>query len=206
MTPEEVAEVSSSGLSFSINMASSILLSTLFGIYSLACFISLYIYFKTKSNVGSAKKAMIYVFLGDLSLMLIYFVLSVAATLELVKYGLVVSLPGGITEQIVAADLGSQIRVYDNICVWLSNAIPLIADTVIVWRAWAVWMDNTKVKWTLLLLMLADIAVCLADTALDTTLSSMTLQSGEDINLDWIAVVLSLSVNMIATCSIAFRA
>ncbi|KAF9038258.1 hypothetical protein BDP27DRAFT_788622 [Rhodocollybia butyracea] len=205
MTPEEVAEVKSAGSLFFIDVVSDIFLSTLFGIYCLAYCISLYIYFNTKGNAGNAKKAMICVLLGNFVLMLILFVSFVAVTPELVKYGLVVILPGGIMEQIVAANSQSQVTILTNLYSWLSNVIPFIADIVIVWRAWALWTNNTKVKWTLLLLTFADIAVSLADSVVHSTVFQR--RSNESaISLDWVAVILSLSVNLIATCSIAFQA
>ncbi|KAF9045866.1 hypothetical protein BDP27DRAFT_1454983 [Rhodocollybia butyracea] len=211
MTPEEVAAVSSAGLALFEEVTSDIFLSVLSGIYFLAYCISLYIHFRTKGNAGNAKKAMICVLLGNFVLMLMLFVSFVALVMpDFVKYKLLVTHPEGIMEQIIADDLQSHLKVYNTICSWLGNFIQLIADIVIVWRAWAVWIDNATVKWTLLLLMLADIAVCLADTAVDSTMlapmSSSSQSSSESINLDWVAVVLSLSVNMVATCSIAFRA
>ncbi|KAF9076347.1 hypothetical protein BDP27DRAFT_1357833 [Rhodocollybia butyracea] len=158
MTPEEAVEVSSIGLALSMDVAANIVLfSVLFGLYSLAYYISIYIYFKTKGDAGNAKHAMICVLLGNYVLMLIFCVSSVASTPETVQHDLILTLPGGIMEQIVAANSRSQITVYQNLLTWLSNLIPLIADAVIMWRAWAVWMDNRKVKGTLLLFMLADI-------------------------------------------------
>ncbi|KAF9016468.1 hypothetical protein BDP27DRAFT_1378753 [Rhodocollybia butyracea] len=126
MTPEEVAAVSSTGLGLFEDVASKIV------------FLSILLGIYSMAYCVS---------------LYIYFKTKI---LELLKYGLIVTLPGGVLEQRVATE--SQLTVYNKIHAWLTNFIPLIADTVIVWRAWAVWMDNTKVKWTLLLLILADIA------------------------------------------------
>ncbi|KAF9060149.1 hypothetical protein BDP27DRAFT_1430403 [Rhodocollybia butyracea] len=103
----------------------------------------------------------------------------------------------------------SQILVYAKMQNWLQNIIGLIADGVIAWRAWAVWMDNKKVKWTLFVLMFADIAptpgVSLADAvATDIGYDHQDLSQSQI--LDGVTFVLSLSVNMVATCLIAFRA
>ncbi|KAF9059034.1 hypothetical protein BDP27DRAFT_1371906 [Rhodocollybia butyracea] len=183
MTPEEAAAVSSAGQAF-------------FWIHSLAYCISLHIYFKTQGNARNAKKALICVLFGKFVLMLILFMSYAAATCMLVKYGLVVTLPGGILEQIEAANLQPHLKVYQNICGWLGNVIPCIGDTVIVWRAWAVWMDNRKLKWTLFLLMLADIAVSLADVAIfPIKFQPRSPQSvAEGTILDWVTVVMSLSL------------
>ncbi|KAF9072060.1 hypothetical protein BDP27DRAFT_1401044 [Rhodocollybia butyracea] len=202
MTPEEVMELSHIGVVFFENFVRTIIALLLFGIYFLAFCIGLYIYCHKNSTAGGAKKAMICVLLGTFVLMLLLLVSGVAPVPGLVKYALVVTLPGGIMEQIVAADAQSHSLVYNTITNWLSNMVILITDTVIVWRAWAMWMDNAKVRWTLLLLMLANIGVSLADSALD----SQTVLNNLAVTLDWVSIVLSFSVNMIATCLISFRA
>ncbi|KAF9061292.1 hypothetical protein BDP27DRAFT_1429106 [Rhodocollybia butyracea] len=202
MTPEEVAAVSRAGLAFFENLGVDILVSTLFGIYFLAYCISLYIYFKKKGNAGNAKKAMICVLHGNFALMVMLIVSFVAVTLEVVKYAQVIS--GGSMKQIAIADSKLSRIVENDISIWSGNVIELIADTVIVWRAWAVWMDNTKVKWTLLLLMLADTAVSLADCVAVSATDVLT--ESQSISLDWVAIILSLSVNIVATCLIGFRA
>lgn len=66
---------------------------------------------------------MMCVLLGTFVLMLLFSVSYVAPVPGLVKYNLVVTLPGGIMEQTVAANTQSHIIVYDNICDWLSNII-----------------------------------------------------------------------------------
>ncbi|KAF9072047.1 hypothetical protein BDP27DRAFT_1320988 [Rhodocollybia butyracea] len=188
MTPEEVTELSNVGLVLFQNSFQAILMLILSGIYCLAFCIGLYLYWKNTAATV-AKKALICVLLGTFVLMLLRLVCYMAPGLKLVKYGLVVTLPGGIMEQIVVADTQSQVTVYVFISTWSTNIIIAITDAVIVWRAWAIWVDNMKVRWTLLLVMLADI---------DYQNSSITL--------DWVNFILSLSVNIIATCLISFQA
>ncbi|KAF9062270.1 hypothetical protein BDP27DRAFT_1428114 [Rhodocollybia butyracea] len=192
MTPEEVDEISAAGFVFMHNIGLNIILtSTLLGMYCLAFYISLYIYMK-KRNAGGAKKAMLCVLLCTFILMLMFFVSTVGSLFEHV-----VSLPHAIKQ--------SQGQIYETIISWLSNIIALIADSVIAWRAWAVWMDNKKVKWTLLVLILADIGITLSDGAVDESVLDHHLTINA-IPLDCDAFVLSLSVNVIATSLIAFRA
>ncbi|KAF9064014.1 hypothetical protein BDP27DRAFT_1367561 [Rhodocollybia butyracea] len=218
MTPEEVADTSAIGLMIMQDVGLIIVLSSVFiGIYCLTFCISLYIYLRDK-NTGVAKKAMFSVLFGTFVLMLMVFVSNVGLLFDLVKHYLVLSLPGGIREQIAASTMQSQILVYAKMQNWLQKYYSefgepytegLIADGVIAWRAWAVWMDNKKVKWTLFVLMFADIAptpgVSLADAvATDIGYDHQDLSQSQI--LDGVTFVLSLSVNMVATCLIAFRA
>ncbi|KAF9020863.1 hypothetical protein BDP27DRAFT_1439408 [Rhodocollybia butyracea] len=210
MTPEEVAETSAAGFVLFYDLATIILNSTLFGIYCLGFYISFQIYMRKRMS-GSATKAMICVLFGTFVLMLMLFVSHIGFLLGLVKIGLVVSLPGGIMEQSRAADVQPEAILYQNISSWLSNSIILIADAVIVWRACAVWTDSKKVKWTLLMFMLAELesplapGVSLAD-GVNVSLDFPQEAEVKSIVLDSVTFVLSLNVNVVATCSIAFRA
>ncbi|KAF9065040.1 hypothetical protein BDP27DRAFT_1332614 [Rhodocollybia butyracea] len=181
MTPDEAAETSIIGDSLLQNLAEIIITSTLFGIY-------LYQLCRrtSASKTGRPKKAMTYMLFSTFVLILILVV--------------AMCLPGGIIEA-----TGSQLqhtlcaKIFDG----LINTILFIADTVILWRAWAVWMNNKKVKWTLLILMLADMGVSLADCIADFRIPSTQVNGA--ITLDWVYFLLSLFVNMIATCLIALR-
>ncbi|KAE9388961.1 hypothetical protein BT96DRAFT_1071837 [Gymnopus androsaceus JB14] len=85
--------------------------------------------------------------------------------LLLVKFGLVVSLPGGLMAQAMAANLILATEILGG---WLQDFLFLIADTAIVWRAWALWAENRLIKWTLLIILLADIGLGIADGVLFT--------------------------------------
>ncbi|KAF9069394.1 hypothetical protein BDP27DRAFT_1421033 [Rhodocollybia butyracea] len=205
MTPEEVIELSDIGLDLFQNFVEIIIALIIFGIYCLAWCISLSIYWQNSTSTTSAKKAMICALLGTFVLMLLFLGSQAIVIPVLVKYELVVTLPGGIMEQIGAANAETHSSVYDPIHDWVINIIAFIADTVIVWRAWAMWMGNRKVKWTLLLLMLANLAVSVADGFADTDPRHFN-QNRSSSTLDWVNFILSFSVNMIATCLISFRA
>ncbi|KAE9392327.1 hypothetical protein BT96DRAFT_1057605 [Gymnopus androsaceus JB14] len=136
----------------------------------------------------------------------------IAAGLFLVKFGLVESLPGGLIVQEMAASLKS--IVAGILQIWLQNSIFLIADTAIVWRAWALWAENRLINWTLLIMLLADIGglfclidrlgISIADAIVDTE-SSINLNLGNSLPLDWISAALNLTVNIVATLLIAHR-
>ncbi|KAF9065834.1 hypothetical protein BDP27DRAFT_1366100 [Rhodocollybia butyracea] len=149
MTPGEVAKTSSVGVVLLLNMAKIVVTSTLFGMYCLACCISLYIHFNYSTR--------------------------------------------GIIEQVAAANAQSQGVVYDNICFWLSNIIcGELGDC-----GWTI----RKYRWDWFVRMGASIADGIGDS-----LAASLAHFNNAITLDWVTVVLSLSVNIIATCLIAFRA
>ncbi|KAF9077403.1 hypothetical protein BDP27DRAFT_608580 [Rhodocollybia butyracea] len=123
MTPEEVAELSNFGLELYLDLVQNICTLILFGIYCLAFCIALYTYwwsYLQRSSAAGAKKIMICVLLGTFVLMLVLLVSGVVPISGLVKYGLVVTLPGGILEQTMAANTQP---VYYDIMIWSSNII-----------------------------------------------------------------------------------
>ncbi|KAE9388104.1 hypothetical protein BT96DRAFT_981167 [Gymnopus androsaceus JB14] len=122
--------------------------------------------------------------------------------LLLVKFGLVLSLPGGIIAQEMAAN--SKSLVTDIVEVWAGALILLMADMAIIWRARAIWVENRLIKWILLIILLLDIGVNIADTIVDTKLFLNLVVN--TITLDWLSIVLNLMVNVVATLLIAYRA
>ncbi|KAF9069391.1 hypothetical protein BDP27DRAFT_1520147 [Rhodocollybia butyracea] len=188
MTPEEVLELSYIGFVFCENFVRTIIAFVLFGIYCLAWCIIFFIYWRN-STASDAKETMICVLFGTFVLMLLFLGSQVAPVPGLIKYDIIMTLPGGIMEQIVVAKAESHITIYDPIHDWLFNIIVITTDTVIMWRAWAMWKDNTKAKWTLLLLMLANIdiilGVGLADSNTNSSPSRITQDLNNIITLDW---------------------
>ncbi|KAE9404084.1 hypothetical protein BT96DRAFT_935860 [Gymnopus androsaceus JB14] len=117
--------------------------------------------------------------LFGLVIVVIYTCANDAFTLFLVKFGLVVSTSGGLIAQEMAANLKATVtEILED---WSGNFIFLIADTAIVWRAWALWTDFRLVKWTLLIILLLDIGISIADATFDTR----NIFSGNPLDLDW---------------------
>ncbi|KAF9065750.1 hypothetical protein BDP27DRAFT_1450050 [Rhodocollybia butyracea] len=207
MTPEEVEEVTHIGQVLWGNTAQTILQSVLYGIYCSGVALSICLYSSNKC-ASRAKNASTFFLVGTFVLMILYIVSQSAAILTLIKYGLVVSLPGGIMSQAAAADLQPLLRLSQLITIWSRSIVSLIADAVIAWRASGVWVGNKAAKWTLVVLMLADIAVSLVDDIADSRLelSPNSNVSNSIVALDGIVFAVALSVNMVATCLIGFRA
>ncbi|KAE9399613.1 hypothetical protein BT96DRAFT_993798 [Gymnopus androsaceus JB14] len=126
---------------------------------------------------------------------------TLATDLVILKIGLVVTLPGGLMAQEMAADSESLIHVALPFQAWFGNLTLLVADAFIVWRAWAIWRENMIIKWILIILLLLDIGVSIADGILDTM-----GEANSTITLDWVSAVLNLAVNVAATLLIVYRA
>jgi len=124
--------------------------------------------------------------------------------LVLLKFGLIKSAPDGLAAQQLAASAKPILGIWNAIIVWSVNLSILIADGIIVWRAYALWLNHRIVKWILIVILLADIALTFADTITDTV--EETLESNSILTLDYISVVVSLIVNIVATSLIAYRA
>ncbi|KAE9400045.1 hypothetical protein BT96DRAFT_975543 [Gymnopus androsaceus JB14] len=79
-----------------------------------------------------------------------------------------------------------------------------MADMAIVWRAWALWAENKLITWTLLIILLADIGVNIADVIVNCK-AELNFNNNA-VTSDWISTVLNLAVNIVATLLIAHRA
>ncbi|KAE9396250.1 hypothetical protein BT96DRAFT_977550 [Gymnopus androsaceus JB14] len=201
MIPQESERIALLGTVFFENMASLIFRSWLFGVYILTFMISMHIILQ-KENNGWA-------YIGLIGLLLAGFVMTALDTFAnfvfnflLVKYALVVSLPGGLIAQEIAANLkSSAMNILQS---YSGNFIFLIADTAIVWRAWALWAHNKLIKWTLFIILLADIGTSIADAVVDN--EANIHMSKNAVTMDSLSAALNLTVNIVATLLIAHRA
>ncbi|KAE9395143.1 hypothetical protein BT96DRAFT_923061 [Gymnopus androsaceus JB14] len=148
---------------------------------------------------------MIIVFLAGFVMTVLNICIEIIEILILVKFGFVLSLPGGLAAQEMAANSQST-EIWGNIvgenCYTL---LILMGDGVVVWRVWAIWADNRVIKWTLIIFLLLDIGISLADAIRDSE-ANINPGTGSLVTLDWVCIVLSLTVNTIATMLIAYRA
>ncbi|KAE9396110.1 hypothetical protein BT96DRAFT_120793 [Gymnopus androsaceus JB14] len=165
MTPEESKKIALLGSVSFQNISDLIFSIALFGVYILAFIISMHIISQRKNN-GRAHKALIALLLVGFVILVLATCADIAANLSLVKYNLMVSLSTGIVAQEMAANL--QVIVVDNIANCSANINVLIADIAIVWRAWALWVENRLIKWALLIILLLDICISIVDSVADT--------------------------------------
>ncbi|KAE9400905.1 hypothetical protein BT96DRAFT_1018543, partial [Gymnopus androsaceus JB14] len=204
MTPEESEQIAYAGSVVFENTSTIILLSGLAGVYILAFTISMHIILR-KNNNRWAYKALIALLLMAFALAALFACLDIALGLLEVKFGFVVSLSGGLIAQELAAD--SKVSGMSIISDWAANFTFLIADTAIVWRAWALWTENKLVKWTLLIILLADIGINIADAVVDTKVTINALNTDNNsVTFDSLSPALNLTVNIVATFLIAHRA
>jgi len=88
--------------------------------------------------------------------------------------------------------------ILEEIC---ENIMFLIGDAIIVWRAWAIWAESQITRFCLIILLLVDIGINIADAVVDARVSN-----GDSVTLDWIYSVMNLVVNIIATLLIVYQA
>ncbi|KAE9403824.1 hypothetical protein BT96DRAFT_451425 [Gymnopus androsaceus JB14] len=199
MTPEESEQIAFLGAVLFENISALILGVGLFGVYILAFIISMHIVFQ-KENNGWAHKVLIALLLAGFAMIALVTCSNIAGNLLLVKFGLVMSLPGGLLAQETAANLKALLTsILNN---WSGNFIYLIADTAIIWRAWALWAENRLIKWTLLIILLADIGISIADNIVGTK----AYLTSNSVTLDSLSTAVNLTVNIVATLLIAYRA
>ncbi|KAF9073351.1 hypothetical protein BDP27DRAFT_1318752 [Rhodocollybia butyracea] len=203
MTPEEAQVINGIGVINYKNVSNMVLVCMLHGMYCLVFLTSIYIYLNKRSK-REATINLLCAIMATLVLITMYFIGFMTEIFVLVKYGIILSLPGGVIAQTESANSQSILLVWDVISIWLAYVIYLVADGMIVWRAWAVWMDNRGVKLTLAFLMFADIGVDLAAGVTDTR--TRILGGQETQTLDWVNVALSFTINVVATSLIGFQA
>ncbi|KIK54733.1 hypothetical protein GYMLUDRAFT_249251 [Collybiopsis luxurians FD-317 M1] len=88
---------------------------------------------------------------------------------------------------------------------WSLTSSMLLNDLIVIWRAWILFQRERFWQAALVLLMVVNIGIQIADCILDNINVKAQL-SGSDIILDWISAFISMVVNMFATGLIAWRA
>ncbi|KAF9058869.1 hypothetical protein BDP27DRAFT_1342558 [Rhodocollybia butyracea] len=202
MTPGEQTEIENAASLIIESCFSLIVSCALYGeSYSKTSMTLIQIEFDSKGRPGPMKKAMLCLVLSTFAMVTPYYVVYQGSPLIIIKHELMVSLPGGIKAQITAANSQLLLKVFSDIIDCLCNSIVLLVDAVIVWRAWAMFMDSKTVKLLLVFLVVVDIGVTIADCVADT--KNVMFWT---VSLDWAQIIVSLSVNLAATCLIAIRA
>ncbi|KAE9388298.1 hypothetical protein BT96DRAFT_981099 [Gymnopus androsaceus JB14] len=204
MLSEESEQLAAVGTVLLQNISALMFEIGLLGVYTLAFIISMHTILQ-KENNGRAHKALIVLLLAGFVMVVLYTCANIAANFFLVNSGLVVSLTGGLMAQEMAADLKVSVMIITQ--EWSGDFMVLIADMAIVWRAWALWSENRLIKWTLLIILLTDIGVNIADVIADIRIDISTNgKCNRTVTLDWLGALLNLIVNIVATLLIAHRA
>ncbi|KAF5392360.1 hypothetical protein D9757_001589 [Collybiopsis confluens] len=88
---------------------------------------------------------------------------------------------------------------------WVTTLITLLGDFIVAWRAY-ILLEHARIWRTILcILVLANIALNIVDSVIDD-LEVTRVFAGDFSVLDWLSTVLSLSVNLLATSMIAWKA
>ncbi|KAE9397998.1 hypothetical protein BT96DRAFT_940523 [Gymnopus androsaceus JB14] len=130
-----------------------------------------------------------------------YVVLS-AQYLVAVKVGFMQQLSGGVEEQaLVANNAASPWDAQNN---WTITLGLMFGDGIVTWRACAVWPGMRSIRYVLVGLMAANIAVNLADCIVGNLVSLNEITETTPA-LNDASTFLSLAVNMIATLTVAVK-
>ncbi|KAF9058874.1 hypothetical protein BDP27DRAFT_1342567 [Rhodocollybia butyracea] len=191
MTPEEAHEIVQVGSRIMYNVR----VKYWIGMYCLVFFTFIHIFWNKEGAPWPRR-----VLISFLSVAFIIMTLEISAEL---MYELVIIK--SLSPRNIIAHTQPTTIAWNMIIKWTINLIYLIADTVIVWRAWAICGENRLIKWTLTILMLTVVGVNIADPVVDTRSIVLSENTQSAITLDWVAVVVSLVVNIIATFLIAHR-
>ncbi|KIK52228.1 hypothetical protein GYMLUDRAFT_970649 [Collybiopsis luxurians FD-317 M1] len=88
---------------------------------------------------------------------------------------------------------------------WGLTVSMLCSDFIVVWRAWVLFQQERLWKIALVLSMIVNIGIQLADCILDD-ININVFTSNSSMILDWLSLVVSLVVNMLATGLISWKA
>jgi len=198
MTPAEAEEISAWGSEMFLNICVTIFNCVLYGVYILA--FSLGMWLLREQRAGWAPKALVVL------LVIAFFAVTgvscgnmILPPCSFVEAGLSRSPYAAQSLELVSIILSG----------WSSNILFLTADIVIAWRACAIWMESKAVKWTLMVLLILDAGFEAMDAIVETRFLVLDFQLPGGVLWDWPVVLqplLSLTVNIVATVLIAYRA
>ncbi|KAF9064808.1 hypothetical protein BDP27DRAFT_1450582, partial [Rhodocollybia butyracea] len=127
--------------------------------------------------------------------------------LMLDRYTFMQTLEQGLSAQVQAADTKTVIWQYMPDWPATINTFfheLLLSDGIVVWRAWCLFQQDRYWRLLLLILMIANIGVNVADCIWpDVKLAN---KLSESTALDWLSAVLSLVVNLVVTSLVACKA
>ncbi|KAE9401753.1 hypothetical protein BT96DRAFT_1017979 [Gymnopus androsaceus JB14] len=197
MTPEEVEQIAFTGLVNSANISVLIFSCALYGVYLLAFSIGVHLMLHKK---GLQRTNIILMTLLGMT-----FVMTSLHLCESIVTWMAAALPT-VLVQGLSVNLENLILVAGILSDWSGDVIILVADTFIVWRAWAIWAENRSIKLILGVVLLLDIGVSIADAIVDTKGLVNGVQAENSVTLDWLSIVLNFTVNVVGTLLIAYRA
>ncbi|KAJ4479085.1 hypothetical protein J3R30DRAFT_2713122 [Lentinula aciculospora] len=196
---QESAFLANAGQLIYWNVSSLIVTCIAYGFNLLAASIAVYLFVKNGVR-GIARKALLVLTIIVL-LSTTWDVIDRAGLyLTQIDYIFMRPLSGGIIAQAVAANKAT--IPYEYVDGWPVTINLLIGDGIVSWRAWAIHPHNAIVRALLVILMLANTAVNIADVIMEDVNPSGQSHS---LAMDTASVWVSLGVNAFATSMVALK-
>ncbi|KAF9066220.1 hypothetical protein BDP27DRAFT_1424108 [Rhodocollybia butyracea] len=126
-------------------------------------------------------------------------IIVLAVAVSIIMQGIIVFTQIKLSIQKEITNPPSSLIISGDIEEFLDKIITLVSDFVICWRAWVLLPQDKLLRFALAIIMMCNIGVTIADFSVD-------VDSGSSAVLDWLAITLSLLVNMTATVWKARRA
>ncbi|KAE9398126.1 hypothetical protein BT96DRAFT_976576 [Gymnopus androsaceus JB14] len=196
MTPDESALLSQIGTVIYYGIVVLIVDCTLYGFYLLAEFIALYLFFKH----GLKQRMQKILFLCSTTTLLTAswdFVNNCSLNLIYIKVSLMEPLEAGLQAQ---ADAAQQAIVpWFTMMAWPININIILANGIVIWRAWAVWKNDRAVRSALITMFWVNVGMCLSNAIVQTVVRSKNGGKSGNAALETAQMFISLVVNIAAT-------
>ncbi|KAJ3997456.1 hypothetical protein F5050DRAFT_1421325 [Lentinula boryana] len=195
MSPEESDLLSQIGTLIYYGIVVLIVDCTLYGFYLLAEFIALYLFIKhgLKQRI---RKILFICSLSTLATATWDFVNQCAMNLIQIKVSLMEPLEAGLQAQADAAHRA--ILPWYTMMIWPISINIIIGNTIVLWRTWAVWENDSFIRSALLTMMFVNAGVCLSDAIVGTIIRAQGVKSG-NASLNTVQMFISLAINAAAT-------
>ncbi|KAJ3984376.1 hypothetical protein F5890DRAFT_51177 [Lentinula detonsa] len=119
-----------------------------------------------------------------------------------IQYTFVKTLPEGLVAQAQHSD--DKTSTWQYMPSWAATINLLLSDCIVAWRAWILFQHDRLWRCALVVLMVANIGVNIADCIWGDI--ELKVEVAGSTTLDWLSSILSLVVNLLATLLIAFKA
>ncbi|KAJ3835207.1 hypothetical protein F5878DRAFT_628571 [Lentinula raphanica] len=121
-----------------------------------------------------------------------------------IEYTFIKTLPeGGLAAQAQSSD-NHMLVTWEYMETWPPTINLLLSDCIVAWRAWVLFPQEKSLKVVLIVLMVANIGINIAD-CIWSDIEELA-EFVEASTLDWLSIILSLVVNACATFLIALKA
>ncbi|KAE9389239.1 hypothetical protein BT96DRAFT_407588 [Gymnopus androsaceus JB14] len=205
MTPEERADLIMFAEGVYQNLVNVICTCVMYGLYMLAFLTALYMFW---SPIGARTKALLMP-LGIVFFCITWDWISRTDSPLLIIHRAFIHPSNTTNLSVNLSNARNSPNTFETFAWWGPTINLLIGDGLVLWRAWCIWDVRNKrnrfwLGFILILLMVGNIAVNIADAILDT-IAPFSLSSGANM-IDWVSLVVSLIVNVFATLLVGLKA